>query len=191
MTLIEKGFEGKYGLKVSIGARMRRVIDRGAHRVACRQTRFDIVIGARGALLLGKEENICEVCSHERGQFSGKFKDADVSSAWRVTPVGVLYNTELVKWPTCQNLDDLLEAKWQAKISMPDPSRHASTAQYLWNQNQIKEKNGWSSSGDWLQKPLLLESYSTVRAPLSGRKSVGSPTFSMPAKPRTHRFCPH
>jgi iron(III) transport system substrate-binding protein len=60
-------------------------------------------------------------------------------------------------------LDDLLDPKWQGKITMPDPSRHASTAQYLWNLQQVKGDK-WMDFVRALarQKPLLQESYSTV-----------------------------
>ena len=46
---------------------------------------------------------------------------------------------------------------------MPDPSRHASTAQYLWNLQQVKGEK-WMEfvRGLAKQKPMLLESYSTV-----------------------------
>jgi ABC-type Fe3+ transport system substrate-binding protein len=164
MTLIEKGFEGKYGLKIEYWcADATKVIDRVLTEWRAGKPGFDLVIGARGALLLGKEEHIfAKFVPTNTANFPRKFKDADGKlTAWRVTPVGVLYNTELVKGGEVpKSLDDLLEAKWQGKISMPDPSRHASMAQYLWNHNQIKGE-------EWLefvralakQKPLLLESY--------------------------------
>jgi iron(III) transport system substrate-binding protein len=96
--------------------------------------------------------------------------------AWRITPVGILYNTELVKANELpKSLDNLLEGKWQGKISMPDPSRHASTAQYLWNLQQVKGEK-WLDFAKALakQKPLLLESYSTVpNAIVRGESSLG------------------
>ena len=179
MTLIEKGFEGKYGLKVEYWrADATKVIDRVLTEWRAGKPGFDIVIGARGALLLGKEENIyAKFVPTNTANFPAKFKDADGKlTAWRVTPVGVLYNTELVKAADVpKSLDDLLDAKWQGKISMPDPSRHASTAQYLWNQNQLKGEK-WLEfvKGLAKQKPLLLESYSTVpSAIVRGESLVG------------------
>ncbi len=97
-------------------------------------------------------------------------------TAWRITPVGLLYNTELVKPAEVpKSLDDLLDPKWTGKISMPDPSRHASTASYLWNLQQIK--------GDkWLdfvralakQRPLFVEAYSSVpTAIVRGEAALG------------------
>jgi iron(III) transport system substrate-binding protein len=179
MTLIEKGFEGKYGLKVEYWrADATKVIDRVLTEWRAGKPGFDIVIGARGALLLGKEENIyAKFVPTNTASFPAKFKDPDGKlTAWRVTPVGVLYNTELVKAADVpKSLDDLLDAKWQGKISMPDPSRHASTAQFLWNQNQIKGER-WLEfvKGLAKQKPLLLESYSTVpSAIVRGESPVG------------------
>jgi ABC-type Fe3+ transport system substrate-binding protein len=59
MTLIEKGFEGKYGLKIEYWrADATKVIDRVLTECRAGKPDFDLVIGARGALLLGKEENI-------------------------------------------------------------------------------------------------------------------------------------
>jgi len=93
-----------------------------------------------------------------------------------VTPVGILYNTELVKGADVpKTFDDLLDAKWQDKISMPDPSRHASTAQFLWNMEQIKGEK-WMDfvRGLAKQKPHLVESYSSVpNAIVRGESAVG------------------
>lgn len=179
MSLIEKGFEGKYGIKIEYWrADATKVIDRVLTEWRAGKPGFDIVIGARGALLLGKEENVyAKFVPTNTANFPAKFKDPDGKlTAWRVTPVGLLYNTELVKAADVpKSLDDLLDAKWSGKISMPDPSRHASTAQFLWNQNQIKGEK-WLEfvKGLAKQKPLLLESYSTVpSAIVRGESLVG------------------
>jgi iron(III) transport system substrate-binding protein len=182
MTLIEKGFEGKHGVKIEYWrADATKVIDRVLTEWRAGKPGFDIVIGARGALLLGKEENIfAKFVPTNTANFPGKFKDADGKlTAWRVTPVGVLYNTELVKAADVpKSLDALLDAKWHGKISMPDPSRHASTAQYLWNQNQTKGEK-WLEfvKGLAKQKPLLLESYSTVPSAIVRGESLLGITY--------------
>src|SRR5262245_14577855 len=179
MTIIEKGFEGKYGLKVEYWrADATKVIDRVLTEWRAAKPGFDLVIGARGALLFGKEENIfAKFVPVNTANFPTKFKDADSKlTPWRVTPVGVLYNTELVKsGDVPKSLDDLVDAKWQGKISMPDPSRHASTAQFLWNQNHVKGEK-WLEfvKGLAKQRPLLLESYSTVpTAVVRGESQLG------------------
>jgi iron(III) transport system substrate-binding protein len=167
MTLIEKGFEAKYGVNIEYWrGDATKVIDRVLTEWRSGKPGFDVVIGARGPLSLGKAEGVyAKFASASAANFPAKFRDKDGQlTAWRVTPVGILINTELVKAADMpKSLDDLLDPKWQGKISMPDPSRHASTATYLWNLQKIK--------GDkWLdfiralakQRPLLVESYSSV-----------------------------
>jgi ABC-type Fe3+ transport system substrate-binding protein len=179
MGQIEKGFEAKYGINIEYWrGDATKVVDRVLTEWRTGKPGFDVVIGARGPLSLAKADGVyAKFMPASAANFPAKFKDKDGQlSAWRVTPVGILYNTEGVKPADVpKSLDDLLAPKWQGKISMPDPSRHASTATYLWNLQQIK--------GDkWLdfvralakQKPLLVESYSSVpNAIVRGEASVG------------------
>ncbi len=167
MTQIEKGFEAKYGIKTEYWrADATKVIDRVLTEWRSGRPGFDVVIGARGPLALGKQEHVyAQFAPATAANFPAKFKDRDGQlTAWRVTPVGILYNTELVKpVDVPKSFDDLVDAKWQGKIAMPDPSRHASTAQLLWNFQQLKGDK-WMDFVKELakQKPLLQESYSTV-----------------------------
>jgi iron(III) transport system substrate-binding protein len=167
MGQIQNGFETKYGIKTEYWrADATKVIDRVLTEWRSGKPGFDIVIGARGPLALGKEERVyAKYSPAAAATFPAKFKDKDGQLiAWRITPVGILYNTELVKATEApKSLDELLDPKWQGKISMPDPSRHASTAQYLWNLQQVKGER-WMDFAKGLakQKPMLVESYSTV-----------------------------
>ena len=167
MGQIQSGFESKYGVKTEYWrADATKVIDRVLTEWRSGKPGFDIVIGARGPLALGKEERVyAKYSPAATASFPAKFKDKDGQLiAWRITPVGILYNTELVKATEApKSLDELLDPKWQGKISMPDPSRHASTAQFLWNLQQVKGDK-WMDFAKGLakQKPMLMESYSTV-----------------------------
>ena len=179
MTLIQKGFEAQYGIKVEYWrADATKVIDRVLTEWRAGKPNFDVVIGARGPLALGKAENVyARYTPPAAANFPAKFKDKDGQlTAMRVTPVGVLYNTELVKSADVpKTFDDLLDVKWQGKISMPDPSRHASTAQFLWNMEQLKGDK-WMDfvRGLAKQKPHLVESYSSVpNAIVRGESAVG------------------
>jgi ABC-type Fe3+ transport system, periplasmic component len=179
MTLIQKGFEAQYGIKVEYWrADATKVIDRVLTEWRAGKPNFDVVIGARGPLALGKAENVyARYTPPAAANFPAKFKDKDGQlTAMRVTPVGVLYNTELVKSADVpKTFDDLLDGKWQGKISMPDPSRHASTAQFLWNMEQLKGDK-WMDfvRGLAKQKPHLVESYSSVpNAIVRGESAVG------------------
>jgi iron(III) transport system substrate-binding protein len=167
MGQIQNGFETKYGIKTEYWrADATKVIDRVLTEWRSGKPGFDIVIGARGPLALGKEERVyAKYSPAAAATFPAKFKDKDGQLiAWRITPVGILYNTELVKATEApKSLDELLDPKWQGKISIPDPSRHASTAQYLWNLQQVKGDK-WMDFAKGLakQKPMLVESYSSV-----------------------------
>ena len=179
MTLIQKGFETKYGVNIEYWrGDATKVIDRVLTEWRSGKPGFDVVIGARGPLSLGKAEGVyAKFAPSSAANFPAKFRDKDGQlTAWRITPVGILTNTDLVKPADMpKSWDDLLDPKWQGKISMPDPSRHASTATFLWNLQKIK--------GDkWLdfvralakQQPLLVESYSSVpNAIVRGEASLG------------------
>jgi iron(III) transport system substrate-binding protein len=179
MGLIESGFAAKYGIKTEYWrADATKVVDRVLTEWRAGKPGFDVVIGARGPLALAKADGVyARFNPAVTAKFPAKFKDKDGQLvAWRITPVGILYNTELVKPNDVpKSLDDLLDAKWQGKIGMPDPSRHASTAQYLWNLQQVKGEK-WMDYVRALakQSPMLVESYSTVpNTIVRGETSVG------------------
>jgi iron(III) transport system substrate-binding protein len=179
MTLIQKGFEAKYGITIDYWrGDATKVVDRVLTEWRAGKPAFDVVIGARGPLSLAKPDGVyAKFTPASAANFPDKFRDKDGQlTAWRITPVGILYNTEQVKAGEIPaSLDDLLDSKWQGRISMPDPSRHASTATYLWNLQQIKGDR-WQDFVRALakQRPLLVESYSSVpNAIVRGEASVG------------------
>jgi len=110
-------------------------------------------------------------------KFPAQYKEKDgLITPWRVLPISILYNTELVKAADLpKTFDDLLNPKWSGKISIPDPTRHTTTAQFLWNLQKFK--------GDkWLdyvkalakQKPILVESLAPVTTTvIKGEAVVG------------------
>jgi iron(III) transport system substrate-binding protein len=115
MGQIEKGFEAKYGIKTEYWrADATKVIDRVLTEWRSGKPGFDIVIGARGPLALGKADNVyAKYSPPSAANFPAKFKDKDGQLiAFRITPVGILYNTEMVKPNEIpRSLDDLLDAK--------------------------------------------------------------------------------
>jgi ABC-type Fe3+ transport system substrate-binding protein len=179
MKLIEAGFEAKYGVNIEYWrGDATKVVDRVLTEWRAGKPGFDMVIGARGPLALAKADGVYVKYTPARAaNFPAKFRDPDGQlTAWRITPVGILTNTDLVKANDVpKSWDDLLNPKWQEKITMPDPTRHASTATFLWNLQKIK--------GDkWLdfvralakQKPHLVESYSSVpNAIVRGEAALG------------------
>ncbi|HLE04931.1 MAG TPA: extracellular solute-binding protein, partial [Anaerolineales bacterium] len=167
MSVIQKGFEAKYGIKVEYWrADATKVIDRALTEWRTGRPGFDVVTGTRGGLILLKQEGVfAKHLPAAAESFPVKFRDKDGQlTAWRVTSVGVLYNTELVgSGEIPRSLDDLLDAKWQGKIAIPNPSQHSSTAQFLWNLEKLKGEK-------WLdfvkafarQKPHMMDSFAPI-----------------------------
>jgi iron(III) transport system substrate-binding protein len=136
------------------------------------------VEGNRGVQLIMKAEGLfAKYIPPSSEKFPAQFKEKDgLITPWRALPVSILYNTEMVKAADApKTLDDLLSPKWTGKISMPDPTRHTTTAQFLWNLSKFK--------GDkWLdyvralgkQQPILVESFSPVPTTIiKGETPVG------------------
>ncbi len=167
MGLIQKGFETKYGVKIEYWrADATKVIDRALTEWRAGRPGFDVVTGVRGGVALLKRENVfARYVPPSSESFPAKYKEKDgLVTPWRVTPVGVLYNTESVKPADApKSFDDLLQAKWQGKFAMPDPSRHSSTAQLLWNMEKLKGE-GWLDFVKALagQKPHLVDSFAPI-----------------------------
>lgn len=169
MSVIQKGFEGKYGIKTEYWrADATKVVDRALTEWRAGRPGFDAVTGTRGGLLLLKQEDVfAKYLPPSSESFPAKFRDKDGHlTAWRVTSIGVLYNTERVRpGDIPRSFDHLLDPKWQGKIAMPDPSQHSSTAQFLWNLEKLKGEK-WLDFVKALakQKPHLTTSFSPIPA---------------------------
>ena len=167
MNVIQKGFEEKYGIQIDYWrADATKVVDRALTEWRIGKPNFDLVTSARGGIALLKQENVfAKYVPATLQSVPPRFRDKDGQlTPWRTTPIGVLYNTDLVKSEeTPKNLDDLLNPKWQGKIAIPDPSQHTSTAQFLWNLEKLKGER-------WLDfvkalgklKPRLIDSFAPI-----------------------------
>ena len=140
---------------------------------------FDVVEGNRGVQLIMRDEGYSKnIVPPSSEKFPAQFKEKDgLITPWRVLPISILYNTDMVKSGELpKTFDDLAESQMDAaKSTMPDPTRHTTTAQFLWNLSKFK--------GDkWLdlvkalakQKPLLVESLAPVTTTIiKGEAPVG------------------
>src|SRR5688572_13387041 len=92
MKLIQAGFEAKYGVNIEYWrGDATKVIDRVLTEWRAGKPGFDMVIGARGPLALGKADGVyAKFAPPNAANFPEKFKDKDGQlTAWRITPVGI------------------------------------------------------------------------------------------------------
>lgn len=179
MDGLNKGFEKKYGMKVDYWrGSSTQVAERALSEFRAGKPGYDVVEGNRGVQLIMRNEGLfAKYIPPSSEKFPAQFKEKDgMITPWRALPISILYNTEMVKANEVpKTLDDLLSPKWTGKISMPDPTRHTTTAQFLWNLSKFK--------GDkWLdyvkalakQKPILVESLAPVTTTIiKGEALVG------------------
>jgi len=179
MVPIHNAFEKRYGVKVDYWrASATAVAERAIAEARAGKPGFDVVFAINGTVALLKRENaLVKFSAPAAAKFPAQFKDKDgVLNAFRHTPITLLYNTELVKITDVpKGYDDLLDPKWQGKISIPDPSRHTSTAQFLWSLQKIKGDK-WMDYVRALakQKPFLVESFAPLpQALVKGEAHIG------------------
>ncbi len=179
MDGLHKAFKKKYGIDVEYWrGSSTQVSERALTEWRAGKPGFDVAEGNRGVQLIMKNEGLfTKYIPPASEKFPAHFKEKDgLITPWRVLPISILYNTELVKpGDMPKTFDDLLNPKWTGKISVPDPTRHTTTAQFLWNLEKFK--------GDkWLdyvkalakQKPILVESLAPVTTTIiKGEALVG------------------
>jgi len=179
MKPIHAGFEKKYGVKVDYWrGSSTQVSERALTEWRAGKPGFDVVEGNRGVQLIMRDDGLFQkYIPPSSEKFPAQFKEKDgMITPWRVLPISILYNTELVKSADVpKTFDELLNPKWTGKLTMPDPTRHTTTAQFLANLDKLKGDK-WLDlvKGLAKQKPLLVESLAPVTTTLiKGEASVG------------------
>jgi iron(III) transport system substrate-binding protein len=181
MEGLHQAFKKKYGIDIEYWRGSSTLVsERALTEWRGGKPGFDVVEGNRAVQLIMKDQGLfAKYVPPASEKFPAQFKEKDgLITPWRVLPISILYNTDLVKAnDTPKTLDDLLNPKWTGKISVPDPTRHTTTAQFFWNLRQKQFK------GDkWLdyvkalakQNPLLVESLAPVTTTIiKGEASIG------------------
>ena len=179
MEGLHQAFKKKYGIDVEYWrGSSTQVSERALTEWRAGKPAFDIAEGNRGVQLIMKDEGLFQKFIPPASQkFPDRFKEKDaLITPWRVLPISMLYNTESVKSGDIpKTFDDLLNPKWMGKISIPDPTRHTTTAQFLWNLRKFKVDK-WLDyvKGLAKQKPVLVESLAPVTTTIiKGEALVG------------------
>jgi iron(III) transport system substrate-binding protein len=176
MEGLHQAFKKKYGIDVEYWRGSSTVVsERALTEWRAGRPGFDVVEANRGVQLIMKSDGLfAKYIPPSSEKFPAKFKEKDaLITPWRVLPISILYNTEMVKPNDVpKTFEELLQPKWSGKICMPDPTRHTTTAQFLWN---IDKKNNW----EWVkglakQRPVLVDSLAPVTTTIiKGEASVG------------------
>ena len=179
MKPLHAAFEKKYGISVEYWrGSSTQVSERALTEWRAGKPGFDVIEGNRGVQLIMRDDGLFQkYIPPSSAKFPAKFKEKDgMITPWRVLPISILYNTDMVKpGDLPKSFDDLLNPKWSGKITMPDPTRHTTTAQFLWNLNKFKGDK-WLDlvKGFANQKPLLVESLAPVTTTIiKGEAPVG------------------
>src|SRR6266508_2547492 len=141
MEELHKNFEKKYDIKVEYWrGSSTAVAERAQTEWRAGRPAFDVVESSWDVMALMKTEGIfTRYIPPSAEKFPEQFKEKDaLITPWRILPISILYNTELFKaGETPKSLEDLLNPKWKGKISIPDPSRHTTTAKFFWNLEKL------------------------------------------------------
>jgi iron(III) transport system substrate-binding protein len=179
MKPINDAFEKQYGIRVDYWrASATGILDRALNEWRAGQPGYDVVEANKGPQLILKNEGVfVKFPPPSASRFPKQFLEPDaLLTPWRFNPISILYNTELVKKDDVpKNLAALLLPKWKSKITVPDPSRHTTTAEFLANLPKYDGTN-WKefASGLAQQQPLLVESFAPiVNTVIRGEAALG------------------
>jgi iron(III) transport system substrate-binding protein len=167
MKVINYPFEKKYGIRVEYWrASATGILERALNEWRIGQPGFDVIEGNKGPQLILKSEGVFDkFIPPSARKFPRQFIEADgILTPWRFNPISILYNTELVKKEDLpKTFGDLLLPRWKGRITIPDPSRHTTTAQFLADLDRYEGMN-WRdfTKGLAQQQPLLLESFAPI-----------------------------
>ena len=125
MKPLHAAFEKRYGIAVEYWrGDSTKVSERALTEWRAGKPGFDVVEGNRGVQLIMRDEGLFQkFIPPSSEKFPAQFKEKDgMITPWRVLPISILYNTDMVKSGDLpKTFDDLLNPKWTGKITMPIP----------------------------------------------------------------------
>lgn len=171
---VVEAFNKKTGLTVDYWrASSTKVMDRALAELRARKPVFDVMLNNSGAMYVLKKEGLFfSYASAAAKAYPKEVIDPVLGPVYRNTPIGIIFNKELVKPADApKSLEDLLNPKYKSKLVMPDPTQHTTTLQWLASLYKImgKEKAEKFVRELGASKPLLVESLT----PAAERVSAG------------------
>ena len=179
MKVINDPFEKKYGIKVEYWrASATGILERALNEWRVGTAPFDVVEGNKGPQYILKSEGVfAKYQPPSAAKYSKQFLENDqLLTPWRFNPISILFNTTMVrKEDVPKSIQELLLPKWKGKITIPDPARHTTTAQFLADLDQydgIKWRDFAKSLAQ--QQPFLVESFAPiVNTVVKGEAALG------------------
>lgn len=140
--VIARIFRGRYGVEAEYWRTAPdRVLDRVLSEVRARRVMFDVVIGPSYALrLLKRQAAFARYTSPSYELFPRATWDKDgvFSPPYRVTPVGIVYNTRLLRREEApRSYLDLTDPRWRGRIGMAAPTLSVFSAGWLVNLRKV------------------------------------------------------
>jgi len=179
MKAVNEPFEKRYGIKVEYWrASTTGVLERALNEWRVGTAPFDVIEGNKGPQYILKSENVfAKYQPPSANKYPRQFLEADqLITPWRFNPISIMYNTGLVKKEEApKSIQELLLAKWKGKITIPDPARHTTTAQFLADLDKYDGVK-WREFAKSLaqQQPFLVESFAPiVNTVVKGEAALG------------------
>jgi len=161
---VQAAFQKKTGLELEYWRGSgTRVVDRAVSEYQAGKARYDVLlIGTTPASFVVKQGMVAKYDSPSGKEFAKELVDPILGPNYRSVMIGVVYDKSAIKpADTPKSLEDILRPEFKGKISMPDPSQHLTTTQWLASLHKIVGKERADKFVGTLggMKPIFSESY--------------------------------
>jgi iron(III) transport system substrate-binding protein len=161
---VQAAFQKKTGLELEYWRGSgTRVVDRAVSEYQAGKARYDVLlIGTTPASFVVKQGMVAKYDSPSGKEFAKELVDPILGPNYRSVMIGVVYDKSAIKpADTPKSLEDILRPEFKGKISMPDPSQHLTTTQWLASLHKIVGKERADKFVRTLggMKPIFSESY--------------------------------
>jgi iron(III) transport system substrate-binding protein len=161
---VQAAFQKKTGLELEYWRGSgTRVVDRAVSEYQAGKARYDVLlIGTTPASFVVKQGMVAKYDSPSGKEFAKELVDPILGPNYRSVMIGVVYDKSAIKpADTPKSLEDILRPEFKGKISMPDPSQHLTTTQWLASLHKSVGKERADKFVRTLggMKPIFSESY--------------------------------
>jgi len=179
---IKAAFEKKTRLQLEYWrASGTKVMDRAVSEYRTGKASYDLLLlNANVARLVVKEGMLATYNSPATGEFAKEAIDPILGPSYRSVIIGIVYNKSAFKpADTPKSLEDLLQPQFKGKISMPDPSQHLTTTQWLASLHKIigKDRADKFIRGLAGMKPIFGESFIPAAERVTGGETLAAITY--------------